>query len=164
MKKIIYLILSIFLLISVIGCAGYEPIFSSSKLSIKIVEHSIEGDKKLGTKIYSQLNRYFNSPNNNSEKKKVIILIDTKKDITPTVKNSAGKIIEYRVQIKTKLFMEDSVSNKELINYTINLSSSYKVQDQYFETKKIEAKTIDELLNKIYHNLLIKISETVLSS
>ena len=155
MKKIIYLILSIFLLISVIGCTGYEPIFSSSKLSIKIVEHSIEGDKKLGGKIYSQLNRYFNSPNNNS---------DTKKDITPTVKNSAGKIIEYRVQIKTKLFMEDFKSNKELINYTINLSSSYKVQDQYFETKKIEAKTIDELLNKIYQDLLIKISETVLSS
>ena len=134
MKKIIYLILSIFLLISVIGCTGYEPIFSSSKLSIKIVEHSIEGDKKLGGKIYSQLNRYFNSPNNNSDTKKVIILIDTKKDITPTVKNSAGKIIEYRVQIKTKLFMEDFKSNKELINYTINLSSSYKVQDQYFET------------------------------
>tara|TARA_B110000438_G_C15808908_1_gene648708 strand:+ start:2592 stop:3086 length:495 start_codon:yes stop_codon:yes gene_type:complete len=164
MKKIIYLILSIFLLISVIGCTGYEPIFSSSKLSIKIVEHSIEGDKKLGGKIYSQLNRYFNSPNNNSDTKKVIILIDTKKDITPTVKNSAGKIIEYRVQIKTKLFMEDFKSNKELINYTINLSSSYKVQDQYFETKKIEAKTIDELLNKIYQDLLIKISETVLSS
>ena len=138
MKKIIYLILSIFLLISVIGCTGYEPIFSSSKLSIKIVEHSIEGDKKLGGKIYSQLNRYFNSPNNNSDTKKVIILIDTKKDITPTVKNSAGKIIEYRVQIKTKLFMEDFKSNKELINYTINLSSSYKVQDQYFETKKLK--------------------------
>ena len=155
MKKIIYLILSIFLLISVIGCTGYEPIFSSSKLSIKIVEHSIEGDKKLGGKIYSQLNRYFNSPNNNSDTKKVIILIDTKKDITPTVKNSAGKIIEYRVQIKTKLFMEDFKSNKELINYTINLSSSYKVQDQYSESVTSENKTIDNLINQTYQELLV---------
>jgi len=164
MQKIVYSILSIFLVINIIGCVGYEPIFSSSELNLKVVEHSIEGDKKLGKKIYSQLNRTFNSKNNSSDSKDVIILIKTEKDISPTVKNSAGEIVEYRVQIKTNLLMKDSSNNKELINFDINLSSSYKVQDQYFETKKIEAKTLDELLNKTIQDLLIKISENSLSS
>jgi len=164
MKKIIYSILSVFLLINIVGCVGYEPIFNSPKLSLKITEHSLEGNKKLGRKIYSQLNKSFNSSNGSSDTRSVIIVIDTKQNIDPTVKNSAGKVIEYRVQIKTNLLMKDSSSNSELINYTINLSSSYKVQDQYFQTKKLETKTIDELVNKIYQDLLIKISVAVLGS
>ena len=55
MKKIIYLICSIFLFIFISGCAGYEPIFGSNNLQFRIDDYTIEGDKTLGNKIYSRL-------------------------------------------------------------------------------------------------------------
>ena len=42
-------------------------------------------------------------------------------------------------------------------------SSSYKVQDQHSETIKLENRTIENLINKTYQDLLIKLSENILS-
>ena len=43
------------------------------------------------------------------------------------------------------------------------LSSSYKVQDQYSDTKEIENRAIENLINKTHQDLLIKISEIALN-
>ena len=51
-----------------------------------------------------------------------------------------------------------SILNHKIISY-----SSYKVQDEYSETKKLENKTIDNLLDKTYEDLLIKMSENMLT-
>ena len=55
MKKITHLILSIALLIFINGCADYKPIFGTTKLQFEISDHTIEGNKILGNKIYSKL-------------------------------------------------------------------------------------------------------------
>ena len=55
MKKITHLILSIVLLIFINGCADYKPIFGSTKFEFEISDHTIEGNKMLGNKIYSKL-------------------------------------------------------------------------------------------------------------
>mgnify|MGYP001322156027 CR=1 FL=1 len=47
MKKIIYLIIIFFFSSYIYACAGYKPIFSSSNLQFKIINHSIEGDKNI---------------------------------------------------------------------------------------------------------------------
>ena len=54
------------------------------------------------------------------------------------------------------------MTNDEILNYNTSYSSSYKVQDQFIETKKIESKTTENLVEKIYQDLLIKISEAML--
>ena len=59
------------------------------------------------------------------------------------------------------IILKDFLTNEEILNYNISLSSSYKVKDKYSETKKIEDKTIENLVNKIYQNLIIKISEII---
>ena len=44
-----------------------------------------------------------------------------------------------------------------------DLSSSYKVQDQFSETVKIEEKVIQNMTEKTYEDLLIKMSENMLT-
>ena len=163
MKKIIYFIISLLLLININACAGYKPIFSSTNLQFEIVDHSIKGNKKLGNKIYSQIYRSFKSNKNDSNAKTIHITIEIVKDKNPTVKNSAGKILEYKVAINTNIILKDFLTNHEILNYNVSASSSYKVQDKYSETIKLENKTINDLINKIYQDLLIKMSEIILT-
>jgi len=158
MKKIIYFAVSFVLLICVNSCTGYEPIFSSTKSQIEIVEHSIKGNKKLGNKIYSQLRKVFGSNKNDPSVKTVHAAIEVSKDKNATVKNSAGKILEYRITINADILLKDFSTNDVILNYNTSVSSSYKIQDKYSETKKIENKTTENLLNKIYQDVLIKMS------
>ena len=159
MNKITYLTISVILLIYINACTGYKPIFSSTDLQFDIAEYSIKGNKKLGNQIYSKLHNLLRSDSNNSELKSIHVTIETSKDKNPTVKNSAGKILEYKIILKTEIILKDFVTNSKILNYSTTLSSSYKVQDQYSETKKRENKIIEDLINKTYQDLLIKISD-----
>ena len=55
MKKISYIIASLIIFININSCVGYKPIFDSTNIQFKIINHSIEGNKKLGNKIYTKL-------------------------------------------------------------------------------------------------------------
>ena len=55
MKKKTYLIFLFILLVLFNGCSGYKPIFSSTNFDFAIGNYSIQGNKLLGNKIYSQL-------------------------------------------------------------------------------------------------------------
>ena len=50
MKKISLHITLLLLLICANSCAGYKPIFDSTNIQFKIINHSIEGNKNLGNK------------------------------------------------------------------------------------------------------------------
>ena len=163
MKKIIYFIISLFLLININACVGYERIYSPSQFKLEIADHKIKGNKKLGNKIYSQFYNFFKSNKNNQDAKVVHLTIEVLDNKDPTVKNSAGKILEYRIVMSTNIILKDFFTNDEVLNHNIISYSSYKVQDQYSETIKLENRTIDNLLNKTYQDLLIKISETILT-
>ena len=163
MKKIIYFVISLFLLASINACTGYKPIFSSTELQLEIVDHTIKGNKELGNKIYSQLYRLFKSKKNNSNAKTINITIEVLKNRDATVKNSAGKILEYKITVGTNIILIDFLTNDEILNYNVSSSSSYKVQDQYYETQKTETKIIDNLIDKTYQDLLVKMSEVILT-
>ena len=152
MKKALTIIISFALLMCIGACSGYEPIF-----------HSINGDKKLCNKIYSQLYRSFKSAGNNADVKPVNIIIDVSKDKSATVKNSAGKILEYKISLDINIIFIDFLTNKEILNYKTSSSSSYKVRDQYFQTKKVENQTMQNLTDSIYRDLLIKMSEVMVA-
>ena len=55
MKKITTLPFLFAMLICIYACADYKPIFGSANLKFEIADYSVEGDKKLGTKIYSPM-------------------------------------------------------------------------------------------------------------
>ena len=161
MKKILLLIASFFTLIHISSCTGYKPIFSTTNFNFEIAKHTIEGDKKLGNQIYSKLYGVSNLNKNNTASQSIEILINVSKNKTATVKNSAGKILEYRININTNIVVNDFLENKEILNQNFDYSSSYKVQEQHFETVNLENKATEDLIEKTYQDCLIKISEII---
>ena len=101
MKKITYLIISIIILIFINACAGYKPIYTTD-LQFKIADYSIKSNKKLGRQIYSKLYNLSKFSRNNPEVLSVKIAVDTTKDKKATVKDSTGKILEYRIILNCK--------------------------------------------------------------
>jgi len=161
MKQIYYPIISIIILFFLNSCAGYKPIFGSSDLQFKIAEHSIEGNEKLGNLIYSKLYNISEANKESEQKRNINITIDVSKKKNSTAKDSTGKVLEYKISLSTKVLVKDYLTNSDLLNYDFNSSLSYKVQDQYSETIKLEKKSIDDLINKTFQDLLIKLSESM---
>ena len=155
-------ILSIILLIFVNGCAGYEPIFSSKNVKFAIEKYSIEGDKIIGNKIYSKLYNLSRSNENTPEAKNIYILINVLKEKNATTKNTAGKILAYKIRLSIKVTVKDFMTNNEILNENFVSSLSYKVQDQHSDTIKLEKRSIENLLDKTYQDLLLKLSENIL--
>ena len=162
MKKISYLLISFILLINIGACTGYKPIFSSSNLEFKIVDYLILGDKKLGNQIYSKLYGLSRSTKNTLETKNIYVLINASQNKNATAKSNSGKILGYRINLSSTITIKDSVTENEILNDTFSFSSTYKVQDQFSETKKLENQTIKNLVEKTYQDLLIKLSENLL--
>ena len=163
MKKKIYIILLIILLTFLKGCAGYKPIFSSANLQFNISDYSIEGDKVLGNKIYSRLYNLSKSKKNNQNIKNLSFLITVSKNKNATSRNSTGKVLEYKITLNTKVEVTDIVNNNKILNQNFVSSTSYNVQDLYTETKKLENKSVETLINKTYQDLLIRLSEKIIT-
>jgi len=158
MKKITYLTISFILLIGINACAGYKPIFSTSNLQFEISDYSIKGDKSLGKKIYTKLYNLSQSNNNNTAVKNINISIEVSKNKTVKVKNSAGKILEYKISLNTNIEIKDYFTNDQILSHNFNYSSSYKTQDQFSDSLRLENKTIENLLDKTYQDLLIEMT------
>ena len=137
------------------SCKGYKPIFTSN-LEYTINKYEIKGDKKLGNNIYSKLYKLSNQNKTKSNIKNLNIIIEVKKENNSTVKDSAGKILEYKVIINTNIIISDATNNYEMLNQKFNFSSSYKAQDQYSETKRLENNIINNLLDRTFEDLIIK--------
>ncbi len=158
MKKITYLTISFILLIGINACAGYKPIFNTSNLQFKISDYSIKGDKSLGKKIYTKLYNLSQSNKSNTAVKNINISIEASKSKTVKVKDSAGKILEYNIILNTNVEIKDYFTNNQILNHNFNYFSSYKTQDQFFDSLKLENKTIENLLDQTYQDLLIKMT------
>ena len=162
MKKISYILISLIFLININACAGYKPIFGSSNLEFEITDYSISGDKRLGNQIYSKLYDFSKSKKNVTGAKNIYILIDSSQNKSATAKNSTGKILGYKINLSTTVTAKDLMTGNDILNETFSYSSTYKTQDELFETKKLENQIIENLINTTYQDLLIKLSEKLL--
>jgi len=162
MKKISYLVVSLIILINMSACTGYKPIFGSSSLEFKITDYSLSGNKKLGNQIYSQLYNLSKASKKSPEVKNIYISIHTSKNINATVKDSAGKILAYRISLSTKVLVKDSITENEILNENFSFSSTYQTQDQFFDTKNLENQSMENLIQKTYQELIIKLSNNIL--
>jgi len=163
MKKIAYPIFSFILLLFIDGCAGYKPIFGSTNLQFEIADYSIEGNKILGNKIYSKLYRLSQSKKDNQNLRNVDLVIKVSKDKNVTTKDSAGKILQYKITLNTDVKVTDFITKDKILNQIFISSSIYKVQNKYSDTVNLENQTIENLLNKTYQELVIKLAQNITS-
>ena len=162
MKKITYPIFSFILLILINGCAGYKPIFSSTDIQFEISNYSIEGNKALGNKIYFKLHNLSKSAKNNQNSKSIDLVIKVSKDKNATSKDSTGKILEYNIILNTDVKITDFITKDQILNQIFISSLIYKVQNKYSDTVNLENQTIENLLNKTYHELVIKLAQNII--
>ncbi len=163
MKKIFYLTFLISLFIFVNDCTGYKPIFGSTSLQFEISNYDIEGDKILGNKLYSKLSNLSKSKKVNPNTKNLDLLINVSKAKTATSKDSSGKILEYKINLNTKIKITDFITGKKLLEKNFSSSLNYRIQDQYSATIKLENQTIENLLNKTLQEILIDLSRNISS-
>ena len=161
MKKVIYPIFSFILLLFINGCAGYEPIFGSTNLQFEIADYSIEGNKILGNKIYSKLYSLSKSKKDDQNLRRVDLVIKVSKDKNVTTKDSAGKILQYKITLNTDIKVTDFITKDKILNQIFVSSLTYKVQDKYSDTVDLENRSIEDLLNKIHEELVIKLAQNL---
>ena len=161
MKKNNNLVIAFILLILINGCGGYKPIFGSIDLQFEISQYSIEGNKPLGKKIYRKLNNLSKTAKDKKDARKITLRINTTKDKKVSLKNSSGKILEYKISLKTEIEVNDFMTNNKILNQTFSNSSTYRIQKQYSETIKLENLSIETMLEKTYQDLLIKLSQNI---
>ena len=163
MKKITYLIFSLILLIFINGCTGYQPIFGSTNLQFEIADYSIEGNKRLGNKIYSKLYNLSQSKKDDKNLRNVDLIIKVSKDKNATVKNSDGQILEYKITLNTDVKVADFITKDEILNQIFTSSLTYKVQDNYSDTVNLENRSIEDLLNKTYQELVVRLAQNIIT-
>ena len=159
MKKIAYVIL---ILILLNNCTGYKPIFSSSNLQFEIADYSIKGNKVLGNKIYSKLQKISQSNKSNQNVRSINLLIKSSTSKNATIKDSAGNILAYKITLITEVEATDFLDGDKILNQTFIHSVTYKVQDQYSDTVKLENRTINNLIDRTYGELLISLSKNII--
>ena len=163
MKKILYPIFIIATFILINQCSGYKPIFSTTDIKFKIVDKEIKGDKILGNKLFSKLDVLSKTKNNEEKIKNIVLILDVSKTKSPTSKDSSGKILEYKINLNTNVEAKDYVTNKNILKQNFNSSSSYKIQSKYSDTLTLEGKTINDLVNKTYQDILFNLSKNIIS-
>ena len=161
MKKIIYPIFSFILLLFINGCAGYEPIFGSTNLQFEIADYSIEGNKILGNKIYSKLYSLSKSKKDDQNLRRVDLVIKVSKDKNVTTKDGAGKILQYKITLNTDIKVTDFITKDKILNQIFVSSLIYRVQDKYSDTVDLENKSIEDLLNKTYQELVTRLAQNL---
>ena len=161
MKKIAYPIFSFILLIFINGCVGYEPIFGSTNLQFEIENYSIEGNKILGNKIYSKLYSLSKSKKDDQNLRSVDLVIKVSKDKNVTTKDSAGKILQYKITLNTDIKVTDFITKDKILNQIFVSSLTYKVQDKYSDTVDLENRSIENLLNKTYQELVTRLAQNL---
>ena len=78
-------------------------------------------------------------------------------------KESNDKSIDENLVLdNTEVKITDFSNDKKILDKTFNYSLSYDVQDQISDTKKQENKSIDNLLNKTYQELLILLTKNII--
>ena len=161
MKKISSIIISIIALHFIYACAGYKPIYTSD-LNFEITNYELKTNKKLGKIIYYKLYNLSKSNKSNDAAQSVSITIDVTKNKSAIVKDSTGKVLEYRIIITSNILIKDYFTNDEILRQTFSDSSTFKVQDQYSETIKLETKSTENIVDTMFQDLLIKMSEKIL--
>ena len=161
MKKIISISILSILLTLTNNCSGYKPIFASKNMNFKISEHITEGDKRIGNEIYSKLYRASSSKTNNKNIQDLNIYIKSEKEKMATAKDTTGKTLEYKMSLNINIKITKNTDKDVVLDKIYNSSLRYKIQEQYSDTIKLENKSVKDIIDQIYQNILIDLSKNI---
>ena len=117
----------------------------------------------MGEKIYSKLKRASKLNGNNENVRKIDILIKASQNKKATAKDASGKILQYKISLNIDVKIKDYLTEDEILNETYSSSFTYKIQKQYSDTLKLEERSINQLVDKTYQQILIKLSENIIT-
>ena len=63
--------------------------------------------------------------------------------------------------MNTKVNITDYITGNIILNQTFTSSQNYKAQDQYYDTLKLENQYTEQLVDRTYKDLLIKLSQNI---
>ena len=104
---------------------------------------------------------YLNQKLMNKTSKLLYLFLTLQKKKSPTAKDSSGKILEYKISLNANVEAKDYLTNKSILKKNFNSSLNYKIQSKYSETLILEGKTIDDLIDKSYQDILFNLSKNI---
>lgn len=145
MKKIF------FVLLFIVASCGYQPLYNTDKEidKIKISDIKIIGDISLGKKIYSNLALKIVK-----DKSLYKLILNNKKNIIATSKNSKGQVVSYRTTITVQLSFLDNEDNL-IKDKTLSKDFLYNTKDNKFKLKEYQIEIENNLINKITEDINI---------
>ena len=150
MKKIIYIVIALF----VLNNCGYTPIHSSKNNNFYI-DISQKNRSKLNSKIENNIKKFSNQNNENT----IQIEINSNKKINIISKDKKGDPSRFSMTISLTI----NILNKN--NYEINKTKSFTEKFDYnnnsnkFSLKQYEKDIEDNLINRIIERSIIYLSE-----
>ena len=136
------------------GCAGYNPLFSTKKLSFYIESIENVSDNKITRKISKSLN------NNNlkiEDKKNYILKITSYKKNAITSRDSKGVASTYEmiIDVKVEVFYNDKIT--PIATLIINKKSNYNTQINKFDLSQYKNIIEENIIEEIAQEITIKL-------
>ncbi len=150
MKKLIIC----FCLLAIYGCSGYEPLFSTKKLSYYIIDIENENKNDLTEKISKRLNNY-KSKNNN--KKGYILKISSKMDNIISSKDKKGQVSSYEMIVNVDLKVFNEKSKQAIKTFKFNKNFIYNNQENKSDLNQYKKDILENIINKISQEIIIKL-------
>mgnify|MGYP004001518251 FL=1 len=140
-----------FVLLFIVASCGYQPLYNTYKEidKIKISDIKIIGDISLGKKIYSNLALKIVK-----DKSLYKLILNNKKNIIATSKNSKGQVVSYRTTITVQLSFLDNEDNL-IKDKTLSKDFLYNTKDNKFKLKEYQIEIENNLINKITEDINI---------
>ena len=150
MKKII--IYLCFFIMS--GCAGYEPIFSTKKLSFYIETIENVNDSKITRKISKNLNN--NKVKIENKKNYTLkIVSDKKNNITSRDSRGVASTYEMAINVEIEVFYNNMIT--PIATFMINKKSNYKNQINKFSLSQYKNTIEENIIREIAQEITIKL-------
>ncbi len=132
------------------GC-GYQPLLDEKQRRYSIESFIVndEGDVRLGQILVNSIGA------SKSDFNKLSLNIKAKKDRSVSGKSSAGKVLEYTIDLTFDLVAVDTLTQNVVLKKVYKNSNSYKKSNVYLDTLNNE--------KKITKNLTVNIAEQVVS-
>ena len=145
MKKILIIIFFF------ISACGYQPIYKVDKeiSKIKIKDAKFSGDQEISKEVFLKLP--FIIENNDDLN---TLIIESRKIISETSKNSKGQATSYRTSLSINLKITNS-ENKTITEKKLKKEFSYDTKKDKFKLKRYQKQIEKDLIDKISKEIII---------
>jgi hypothetical protein len=148
MKKIVFL----FCFLLVLGCSGYQPIFSSKNSTFYIKNIETLNNDKIAYQINTRLSGY---KTKDVDKKQYTLKVSSKKNIEVISRDSKGNSQLYKMVINVSVTI---ISDQKIIKkIDLQESFNYSNSKNKFSLNQYKKEIEENLINKISEELILRL-------